>query len=217
MTAQQRLSRITTGTAIILRGIAWAGEWSETLARWFLAALVGSIAACAVALHLMLAPVVLLAWCGAALTAAGPAAEDDGQEDGEPEDDGPPLDDAAFVELVHDVARGGNVHLNAIRLRLAEELPAYEWTAPDVTALCETAGIPTRKGVRVPGAQPPVTTGIHHTDLPPLPSPTSDQTPVGVVGAGQHSNNNTNATVESIGEGAAMIVKGPSIRQGVRR
>jgi hypothetical protein len=109
--------------------------------------------------------VVLLAWCGAALTAAGPAAEDDGQEDGEPEDDGPPLDDAAFVELVHDVARGGNVHLNAIRERLAEELPDYEWTAPDVTALCETAGIPTRKGVRVPGATP-----TSHRSPPPLPT-----------------------------------------------
>jgi hypothetical protein len=217
MTGQQAATRLAKGTGVILRGLATAGEWQETLARWFLAALVGSLAACGAALHPWLAPILLLAWLAAANAAAGPLDEDD-QDDDEPSDDEEePIDSAAFVELVHDVARGGNVHLSTIRARLAEELPSYDWTAGDVTALCEAAGIRTRKGVRVPGATPAVTTGIHHTDLPPLLSPASGPTPVDVVSAGQRSNNNTNITTEDIGEGGWINRLGPSIHQEARR
>ncbi|MEE4546761.1 hypothetical protein V2S66_32955 [Streptomyces sp. V4-01] len=216
MTGQQALSRLAKGTGIILRGLATAGEWRETLARWFIAALVGSLAACAVALHPWLAPAAGLAWLAAANAAAGPADEDD-QEDDEPEDEEEePLDLAAFAELVHDVAGGRNVHLVELRRQLALETDR-EWTAADVTALCEAAGIRIRKGVRVPGATPAVTTGIHHTDLPPVHSPASDPTPVGVVAAGQRSNNNTNITQEHIGEGGWITRHGPAIHQEARR
>jgi hypothetical protein len=123
----------------------------------------------------------------------------------------------AFAELLHDLAAGGNVHLNRVREQLAEET-GRPWSGPDVRALCDAAGIRVRDGVRVPGATPAVTTGIHRDDLPPLPQ-SSSSTPVAVVGAGQHANNNTNTPqVEEIGGGAAVIVKtGPSNRQEARR
>jgi hypothetical protein len=216
VTGQQAAARLAKGTGVILRGLATAGEWQETLARWFLAALVGSLAACGAALHPWLAPILLLAWLGAANAAAGPVDEDE-QDDGESVDDeDEPIDSAAFVELVHDVADGRNVHLVEIRRQLALETER-EWTAADVAALCEAAGIRTRKGVRVAGATPAVTTGIHHTDLPPLPSPASGSTRVDVVSAGQHSNNNTNTTTVPIGVGGMSVRLGSAATQGVRR
>ncbi|WNI16925.1 hypothetical protein [Actinacidiphila sp. ITFR-21] len=139
--------------------------------------------------------------------------DDEDQEDteeAEMEDDDQLLDTDAFAELVHDVARGGNVHLTAIGHQLFEET-GREY---DVLALCRAAGIPT-KAVRVPGADPAVTTGIHRLDLPPLPPPLPTP-PVDVVSAGQHANNNTNNTTEQIGEGAAVIIKtAPTPRQHI--
>jgi hypothetical protein len=122
------------------------------------------------------------------------------------------IDPVAFAELLHDVARGGNVHLTAIRAQLAEET-GRDW---DVLALCRAAGIRTRP-VRVPGAAPAVTTGIHKTDLPPLPR-VDGGAPGGVVSAGHAANNNSNnTTVEAIGGGAAWLIKhGPSPRQEAR-
>lgn len=128
----------------------------------------------------------------------------------------PALDPGAFLELVHDVARGANVHLVAIREQLAHETER-PWTPAEVRALCAAASIPVRDGVRVPGARPAVTTGIHRDDLPPLPQPLSGAPGADVV-AGHDANNNTNITTELIGEGAGMINRhGPSIRQEARR
>jgi hypothetical protein len=121
---------------------------------------------------------------------------------------------AEFLELLHDLSAGRNLHLSAVREQLVEET-GRDWTAQDVTALCRAASVPTRPGVRVPGADPAVTTGIHRADLPPLPRPSSD-TPVGVVGAGQGDNNNTNTTVEEIGQAGLLIKQGPPIRQEIR-
>lgn len=119
-----------------------------------------------------------------------------------------------FLELLHDLSAGRNLHLSAVREQLVEET-GRDWNAQDVTALCRAAGVPTRPGVRVPGADPVVTTGIHRADLPPLPHPSSGA-PVGVVGPGQDANNNTNATVEEIGQAGLLIKHGPSIRQEAR-
>jgi hypothetical protein len=229
ITARQALRQLARGTTAILRGLVWAGEWRETLARWTIAAVAASLALSGAALHPWLWPILAALWIAAASAAAGPLADepadeaDDEDEDGqdddpddEPEPDGL-IDADAFTELVRDVADGRNVHLATIRAQLALET-GREWSAAAVTALCDTAGIPVRKGVRVPGAQPAVTTGIHHTDLPAPHSPASAHPPVGVVPAGQHSNNNTNTpTVEKVGEGAAIIKRGPSIRQEARR
>ncbi|WP_435173272.1 hypothetical protein [Actinacidiphila sp. bgisy145] len=136
-------------------------------------------------------------------------------DDQEPGSDEQLLDVDAFTELVLDVACGANVHLRTIRMRLIEETER-PWADHEVTALCRAAGIPTRPGVRVPGAQPAVTTGIHHTDLPPLPDP-SPGAPVDGVAAGQHDNNNTNTPhVERIGEGGAVIKNAPLQQEAVR-
>lgn len=223
MSAPRPGERITAGSVVLMRGlpkIIWAGEWRETIARWVLFGITSSIALTAMALHWWLIPVAVVLWCAVAASAAPEPDEDEDNEqvpEDEPADDDElPIDLDVFLELLHDVADGGNVHLNAIRERLAEELPEYEWTGPIVTALCAEVGATVRKGVRVPGAQPPVTTGVHRTDLPPLPSPAGPP-PVDVVSAGDDSNNNTNTTTEHIGQGGLIVKHGPSIRKGVRR
>lgn len=149
-------------------------------------------------------------WLAAAITAS----YRDAQDAGEQAEDA--FTAADFIELLHDLSRGANLHLGRVREQLIEET-GRDWTAQDVTALCRTAGVPTRPGVRVPGAQPAVTTGIHRDDLPPLPRGGSGA-PVGVVGAGQHPNNNTNSpTATEITEGVVIVTTGPSIRQEARR
>jgi hypothetical protein len=148
------------------------------------------------------------------LTAALTASYRDAQEAGEQAEEA--FTTADFVELLHDLSRGANLHLSRVREQLAEET-GRDWTTQDVTALCRTAGVPTRPGVRVPGATPAVTTGIHRDDLPPLPRGSSG-TPVGVVGAGQHPNNNTNTpTATEIAEGVVIVTTGPSIHQEAHR
>jgi hypothetical protein len=130
------------------------------------------------------------------------------------EEDTDGLTPGEFLGLLHDLSAGRNLHLSTVRQQLVEET-GRDWTAQDVTALCRAAGVPTRPGVRVPGADPVVTTGIHRLDLPPLPHPTSE-TPVGVVGAGHDANNNTNNTTEPNGQAGLLIKHGPSIRQEAR-
>lgn len=124
------------------------------------------------------------------------------------------IDAAAFLELVHDVAQGANVHLSAIRAQLTEEFPGTDWHGPAARALCDAAGIRVRDGVRVPGARPPVTTGIHRADLPPLPRPLSEGA-VGDVAAGHGDNNNANTTSEEYSEGVTIVKHGPSVRQHI--
>jgi hypothetical protein len=157
----------------------------------------------------------VLMWgsCSLALVSAWVAG---GRQHAEDTPEEPALDPGAFLELVHDVARGANVHLVTIREQLAAETER-PWTPAEVRALCDAAGIRVRDGVRVPGAKPAVTTGIHRDDLPPLPRPLSDA-PGSDVAAGHDANNNTNITTEVIGEGAGLINRhGPSIRQEARR
>lgn len=223
MTGRQALRRVVAGTMIILRGLAWAGEWQETIARWVLFGITGSILATAMALHWWLIPGAIVAWC--LVAAAVPQSEEDDEpgedqddeleDEEEPEDDEPPIDSDAFRELLRDVAGGENVHLSTIRARLAKEVPGVDWHGPATTALCEAAGVRVRKGVRVAGADPAVTTGIHRDDLPPLSSP-AGASPVGVVLAGQHSNNNTNTRTEHVGQGGLIVTHGPSIRQHIK-
>jgi hypothetical protein len=215
MTGQQAVNRLATGTGVILRGLAWAGEWQETLGRWILAAIAGSLALTGAALHPWLWPVLALLWMGGANAAAGPDREEDDeqQEQGDAEiDQGATesLDSDILIEVVHDVARGNNVHLAAIRARLLEETHR-DWD------VLRAAGIPT-KPVRVAGADPAVTTGIHRTDLPPL-SPAHGATHGDVVSAGHHDNNNSNntPTVEQIGQAGLIVKHAPSIRQEARR
>jgi hypothetical protein len=219
ITARQALHQLTTGTRIILRGLAWAGEWRETLARWILAAIAGSVALTGAALHPWLWPVFGIGWMAAAFAAAPEPAEDDGEaqdeagpDDEDDADDEQLLDADLLADTIHAVARGGNVHLTAIRAQLREDTGRV-W---DVLAACRAHGIRTRP-VRVPGADPAVTTGIHRTDLPPLPHPLS--APGGVVSAGHPDNNNTNngITVEEIGEPGRLIKHGPTARQEARR
>jgi hypothetical protein len=209
VTGRDALRRLAQGTGVIGRELAWAGEWRETIARWVLFALAAAIALSTVVLHPWLAPAPAVLWFVAASVAA--PEEDEGDEDG-----GEGFDPAVFLELVHDVAGGENVHLVAVREQLAEET-GREWSGPQARALCAAAGIPVRDGVRVPGASPAVTTGIHRDDLPPLPRPSSGS-PVDDVAAGEDANNNTNdTTVTEVGQAAVIVTHGPSIRQAVRR
>lgn len=122
-----------------------------------------------------------------------------------------------FLELLHDLAQGSNLHLIRVREQLQEET-GRPWSGPQARALCDAAGVRVRDGVRVPGARPAVTTGIHRDDLPPLPSPASGSGS-GVVGAGQAANNNTNKapTVTEVGQAAMIVHTGPSIHQEAHR
>jgi hypothetical protein len=224
ITARQALHQLTAGTRVILRGLAWAGEWRETLARWILAAIAGSVALTGAALHPWLWPIFGIGWMAAAFAAAPELEPEDGEEDeGLDDEPGPDDEDDAdgdeqlldadlLADTIHAVANGGNVHLTAVRDRLHAETGQH-W---DVLAACRAHGIPT-KPVRVAGADPAVTTGIHRTDLPPLPQPLS--TPGGVVSAGHPDNNNTNngITVQEIGEPGRLIKHGPTASQEARR
>ncbi len=214
ITARQALRQLAVGTGVILRGLAWAGEWRETLARWILSAIAGSVALTGAALHPWLWPVFGLGWAAAAFAAAPELepAEDDGEPGPDDQDDDEQLLDADLLaDTIHAVARGGNVHLTAIGARLQAETGQH-W---DVLAACRAHGIRTRP-VRVPDADPPVTTGIHRTDLPPLPR--AGSAPVGVVSAGHPDNNNSDntLTVEAIGEPGRLIKHHPAARQEAR-
>lgn len=142
-------------------------------------------------------------WLGAAMVASyrdqRDATEDVAEE----------LSPVDFLALVHDVARGGNVHLTAIAARIAEATGLEV----DVLARCRAAGIKT-KAVRVPDADPVVTTGIHKRDLPPLPRSSGGN----AKGALTSNNNSNNTTTEQIGGGAGWINRhGPSTRQEAHR
>ncbi|MGA5824257.1 hypothetical protein ACPC54_41240 [Kitasatospora sp. NPDC094028] len=80
--------------------------------------------------------------------------------------------------------------------RLATDLgashPGWEPSTKAVKALLAEAGIPFREGVRTPDGNGP---GVHHQDVPPLPSPRDPAPLAGVVanvGAGQSANANAN-------------------------
>ncbi|GAA2841046.1 hypothetical protein RMN57_17200 [Kitasatospora sp. CM 4170] len=85
-------------------------------------------------------------------------------------------------------AAGTHVALTAVTARLAADHPLWKRSGKAVRGLLHEAGVEVRGGVRVEGVSVP---GIHHDDVPPLPSP-SDSAPDRVVVAGQSNNNNAN-------------------------
>ncbi|MFD5467046.1 hypothetical protein ACFWIQ_30110 [Kitasatospora sp. NPDC127059] len=98
-------------------------------------------------------------------------------------------------------AAGTHVALTAVTAHLAAEHPLWKRSGRAVRGLLQEAGVEVRGGVRVEGVSVP---GIHHDDVPPLPSP-SESTPSGVVVAGQSNNNNANNAAEwSTREGFVM-------------
>lgn len=130
----------------------------------------------------------------AALPAKKPPAEQ--QKEGADQTGPDPADTLTrddIAPLLHGLLQeSGGVHLKA----LAEVLPARPkrapWATRDVRALLARLGIRVRAGVRVPGESG--REGVHRTDVPPLPSPTSKTPLVGVVVPGQSNNNNANNT-----------------------
>lgn len=83
---------------------------------------------------------------------------------------------------------GTHVALTAVTARLATAHPHWARSGKATKALLQEVGIRVRDGVKVDGTSVP---GIHHDDVPPLPSPAGP--PSGdVVVAGQSNNNNHN-------------------------
>lgn len=131
----------------------------------------------------------------------GTAAEDVTETDDDQPEDGP--DDAEFIALVRDLIGpdGKGIHLAEIPAALTREWPHRQWDAADARALAQRAGLPIHS-TRSPNRNGP-STGIRRKDLPPPPLP--EEALVGVVGAGQTSDNdNDNTRVERIGEGGAV-------------
>ncbi|MFF2118223.1 hypothetical protein ACFVXH_12940 [Kitasatospora sp. NPDC058184] len=87
-----------------------------------------------------------------------------------------------------------SVLLTALAAKLADEHPSWMASTKAVRTLLTAAGIPVRPGVRTPHGNGP---GVHHEDVPALPSPSQvgEGVPaVANVGAGQSANTNTNNT-----------------------
>ncbi|MFE7752149.1 hypothetical protein [Streptomyces sp. NPDC057428] len=161
--------------AAVAKGLPWTTTIAITLATaWALTALALGYAA--------------------ALSAKKPTA--DQQKEGTEQTRPDPADTLTrddIAPLMHGLLQeSGGVHLKA----LAEVLPARPkrapWATRDVRALLARLDIRVRAGVRVPGESG--REGVHRTDVPPLPSPTSKTPLVGVVVPGQSNNNNANNT-----------------------
>ncbi|MFJ8626242.1 hypothetical protein ACIRD3_25865 [Kitasatospora sp. NPDC093550] len=133
---------------------------------------------------------------------ASEAADEDQEE--EPETTVPTPADAHRLTASL-TARETSVLLTRLASDLAANHPGWEASTKAVRTLLSEAGIPVRAGVRTPDGNGP---GIHHQDVPPLPSP-SQTAPVphvvANVGAGQSANANANNTDEwSTREGFVM-------------
>lgn len=96
-----------------------------------------------------------------------------------------PIDQVAGL-LRHLHTGGSGVHLKD----LAKALPGPPWATREARALLGRLDIRVRAGVRAPGVGP--REGVHRDDFPPLPSPSPDTTPDGVIAAGQSNNNDNN-------------------------
>ncbi|MFF2353960.1 hypothetical protein ACFVVL_29785 [Kitasatospora sp. NPDC058115] len=85
-------------------------------------------------------------------------------------------------------ASGSSVLLTRLAADLGTAHPSWTGSTKAVRALLSEAGVPVREGVRTPDGNGP---GVHHQDVPPLPSP--PETPVVAnVGPGQSANANAN-------------------------
>lgn len=89
-------------------------------------------------------------------------------------------------------ASGSSVLLTRLAADLGTAHPSWTGSTKAVRALLSQAGVPVREGVRTPDGNGP---GVHHQDVPPLPSP-SETTAVANVGPVQSANANTNNTRE---------------------
>lgn len=123
-----------------------------------------------------------------------PEADDDQAEE-EPEPTAPTPAEAHAL-TVSLVAGGTSVLLTQLAADLAASHPGWQPSTKAVRALLAGAGITVRAGVRTPDGNGP---GVHHQDVPPLPS-SSDSAPssgvVANVGPGQSANANANNTGE---------------------
>ncbi|MER6396871.1 hypothetical protein ABT263_12550 [Kitasatospora sp. NPDC001603] len=98
-------------------------------------------------------------------------------------------------------ASGCSVLLTRLAADLGAAHPSWTGSTKAVRALLSQAGVPVREGVRTPDGNGP---GVHHQDVPPLPSP-SETPAVANVGPGQSANANANNTREwSTREGFVM-------------
>lgn len=216
------LDRLAAGCrALAAGGVAWAGardvnpkEDGVSRGRAAAARIVGgtlSVAFVAGTLWALSRGVLLWGstalWLIGAWVAGRPADEEEEWPALADESDALTADE--FVELLHQLSAGRNLHLSTVRSALERVCPGGDWSGPAVTALCEEVGARVRKGVSVPGATPRVTTGIHRDDLPPLPSPTGPA-PVAVLTSNNNDNNNTNTHPDGV-----VIV--PDMMQGARR
>ncbi|MEE1781501.1 hypothetical protein PUR71_00885 [Streptomyces sp. SP17BM10] len=134
--------------------------------------------------------------------------DDDNQAEEEPEEE-PDQTPAATLPTPADArlavavlgAAGTHVALTAVTAHLAAAHPLWKRSGKATSTLLEEAGVRVRAGVKVEGIS---VRGIHHDDVPPLPSP-SEGTPGRVVVAGQSNNNNANNAEEWSGrEGFVM-------------
>ncbi|MEU0309763.1 hypothetical protein [Streptomyces cyaneofuscatus] len=190
----------------------WPGEWREALARWVLTIIAIAIGATALYIHpwlrWTLGAAAVLALALAAARRRAEQSEDqepqDETDDEEPRTAGP----AEIADIVNELGEGTGVLLTRIRDQLLEEYPGYSWTTKDVRALLAEAGVRVRDGVRVTGVGNGP--GVHREDIPAPLSPAPSAAPVGVVGAGQDANTNTNnATVTRHAGGAHITVTPP--------
>lgn len=190
MNAAQPIENIARGSSRIARQIGptlWPGEWREATARWLILGIFGSITVTALSLHRWLMWIVL----AVGLLVTHQAGRTHEAEPYEGELDEPqawhPSD---VIELLWEqIGPRNGVHLATLRTVLEAETRS-PWAPGDVRSLLAAAGVPVRDGVRVRGVGN--STGVHRDDVPPLPSPAPPPGRVGVVGAGQDTNANTN-------------------------
>ncbi|WP_052069734.1 hypothetical protein [Streptacidiphilus albus] len=137
-----------------------------------------------------------------AKTTTKPADAAEGEADGDDQDGKEPDPTVPTAAETHALAAcltapGTSVLLTRLASDLAALYPGWEPSTKAVRALLAEAAVPTRPGVRTPDGNGP---GVHHQDVPPLPSPT-DTAPVppvvANVGPAQAANANANNTAES--------------------
>lgn len=203
--------RLAAGSGMILRqgpAALWAGEWRETLARWFMVALVAAVGATAVTLHPWLWLGVNAVWVAVAFAMTHTPTDD---EEAEESDELPDVDEVDLLDILWDLLGDGRgVHLRAVAEQLTEEYPEHDWTIADVHVLLAAAEIETTHSVRMRHAPKgkAVAVGVRLDDLPPRPSPASREGGVaGVDGQVWGATATATPTVEETGEGAMLIVR----------